>query len=194
MFDRTDLATRPIGRPPSGRLVGRPLGVAMAAVAVLLMVLVAPAAAVPSTTGSSQATLADVRAVTAPFHSIAAAEAAGYAPFYVCTAEPGVGGMGQHFVNGALLGTLDPLRPQALVYRPGPNGYELVAAEYVVFQAGWDATHAAPPELFGHTFGLIPAPNVFGLPPFYQLHVWIWEPNPSGMFNPWNPRVTCPAT
>lgn len=184
MDERTDRRGRPLGRP---------VALSLAAAITLLAMLVAPAAAVPSTSGPSQASLADLRAATAPFHSVAAAEAAGYAPFYHCTADPGVGGMGQHFVNGALLGTLDPLRPQALVYRPGPNGYELVAAEFVVFQAGWDATHGSPPELFGQSFGLITAPNEFGLPAFYQLHVWIWEPNPSGMFNPWNPRVTCPA-
>jgi hypothetical protein len=165
-----------------------------------LFLALAPAAgpalvgASPSASGFSQATVSGLRAATSAFHSIAAAEAAGYAPFYVCTALPGIGGMGQHFVNGNLLGTLDPLKPQALVYRPGPNGYELVAVEYVVFAAGWDADHASAPSLFGQSFGRINAPNVFGLPDFYQLHVWVWEPNPSGLFNPWNPRVTCPAS
>jgi hypothetical protein len=144
--------------------------------------------------GHSEASVAQLRQATAPFHSLAAAQAAGYGAFYVCTDEPGQGGMGQHFVKGSLVGDgdVDPLQPEALVYRPGSNGYELVAVEYVVFKADWEAKHVGLPSLFGQTFGLIPAPNRFGLPDFYQLHVWVWQPNPSGLFNPWNPRIVCP--
>ena len=152
------------------------------------VILVGPAGAA----ASDESGLAGLRAATAAFHDLATAEAAGYAPFYVCTDQPGEGAMGQHFVNGSLLGTLDPLRPQALVYEPTPGGYRLVAVEFVVFAAGWDTTHAAPPALFGQAFGRVDAPNRYGLPDFYELHVWIWQPNPSGMFYEWNPRVSCP--
>ncbi len=31
----------------------------------------------------------------------------------------------------------------------------------------------------------------YGLPPFYELHAWIWKRNPSGTFSDWNPRVSC---
>lgn len=140
---------------------------------------------------ANQSSLAGLRAATAAFHDLSAAEAAGYAPFYVCTDQPGQGAMGQHFVNGALIGTLDPTKPQALVYEPTASGYKLVAAEFVVFAAGWDATHSAPPALFGQTFNRVNAPNRYGLPDFYELHVWVWKPNPSGMFYEWNPRVSC---
>jgi hypothetical protein len=51
--------------------------------------------------------------------------------------------------------------------------------------------NAAPPSLFGQRFTLIPLMNRYGLPPFYELHAWIWNNNPSGMFNDWNPRVSC---
>jgi hypothetical protein len=89
-------------------------------------------------------------------------------------------------------GTLDPTRPQALVYQRTSDGrLQLGAAEYVVFQAEWDATHSSPPSLFGEDFMLMPADNRFGLPPFYQLHAWIWKANPSGIFNMWNPDVAC---
>jgi hypothetical protein len=82
--------------------------------------------------------------------------------------------------------------PKRFVYEPMPNGrLRLVALEYIVFQAAWDAEHSSPPELFGHTFMLVPAPNRFGIPAFYQLHAWIWKDNPSGMFEMWNPRVHC---
>ena len=26
---------------------------------------------------------------------------------------------------------------------------------------------------------------------WYILHAWVWKPNPSGMFNNWNPDVDC---
>ena len=39
----------------------------------------------------------------------------------------------------------------------------LVAVDYVVFQAAWDANHTKPPKLFGHEFMLQTAPNRFGL-------------------------------
>jgi len=31
-----------------------------------------------------------------------------------------------------------------------------------------------------------------GLDPFYALHTWIWNSNPSGMFASYNPTVSCP--
>jgi len=27
--------------------------------------------------------------------------------------------------------------------------------------------------------------------PLYELHVWLWEHNRNGLFNDWNPVVTC---
>jgi hypothetical protein len=145
--------------------------------------------------GEASNSIAGVRAATAAFHDLAAAEAAGYGPFYVCTDENGgAGAMGQHYVNGGLVGTteVDPLTPEALVFEPMPGGgSRLVGVEYVTFQGAWDAAHASRPALFGRTFALVGAGNRYGLPPFYQLHVWLWRPNPSGMFNDWNPKVTC---
>jgi hypothetical protein len=134
------------------------------------------------------------RDATRQFKDLDVALAAGYGEFYVCTDEEGVGGMGQHFVNGELVG--DPRlrirKPEVLVYEPKANGgYRLVAVEYVVFQADWDATHDKPPKLFGRTLTLIPAGNRYGLPPFYELHVWLFKRNPLGRFNDWNPRVSC---
>jgi hypothetical protein len=29
------------------------------------------------------------------------------------------------------------------------------------------------------------------LPDFYELHVWYAKANPSGLFNDWNPTVSC---
>jgi len=61
----------------------------------------------------------------------------------------------------------------------------LIAVEYI--------THKGPASLEGHLFNFTGAPNRYGLPPFYELHAWIWKHNPRGTFDDWNPRVHCPA-
>ena len=92
------------------------------------------------------------------------------------------------------IGSVDPVNPEALVYAAGPNGQlRLVALEYIVFQSAWNASHSSRPELFGQEFQLTPSPNRLGIPAFSSPHAWIWKPNPSGMFRPWNPRVVCPS-
>jgi hypothetical protein len=139
--------------------------------------------------------LAGVRQATEQYHNVKAAEQAGYGLFYVCTDNEGLdAAMGQHYadVSRVLDPTIDPLDPEVLVYEPKPGGgYRLVAVEYVVFQADWDALHANPPQLFGHNFTPVPAGNRYGLPDFYELHAWIWKGNPRGTFDDWNPTVSC---
>ena len=172
------------------RRVTRPRRLLVAAVAVVSLLAIAGT----SIAAAGQSPLARVRQATAAFHRLSAAEAAGYGPFYVCTDHATDGAMGQHYVNGTLVGdpTIDPLRPEALVYAPKPGGgLRLVGVEYVVFQADWDALYDAPPSLFGRRFALVEAGNRYGLPAFYELHAWIWRPNPNGMFNDWNPKVSC---
>lgn len=140
------------------------------------------------------ARFADAELATAPFHNLDVALAAGYEKFYTCTDEEGVGGMGQHFVNGALVEDpfLDMLRPEVLVYEPrAGGGYRLVAVEYVVLKEAWDGANSRPPSLFGRRLKLVPAGNRYGLPDFYELHVWLWKKNPRGVFDDWNPRVSC---
>ena len=36
-----------------------------------------------------------------------------------------------------------------------------------------------------------PVPNRYGLPAFYEIHVWAWQDNPKGSYADWNTRVTC---
>ena len=144
--------------------------------------------------------LAAAYAGTARYHSLDRAQAAGYdlltdAQGIACIDQPGEGGMGVHYVRGDLVGDaeVNAATPEALVYEPRRHGRpRLVAAEYVVFQAAWDAEHAQKPRLFGQDFEPVGADNRYGLPPFYELHVWLWKFNPSGFFNDWNPRVHCP--
>lgn len=144
-------------------------------------------------------TLAQARHAIAPFHRVHVAKAAGYgvlsdAAGIQCIDNPGVGGMGVHLVDGDLVGdgTVRATTPEALVYEPNRRGgLRLVAAEWVVLQADWDATHTSPPQLFGRTFEPVPAGNRYGLPAFYELHAWLFRSNPLGMFQDWNPRVSC---
>ena len=134
--------------------------------------------------------------VNARFHSLKQAEKAGYGPFYTCTEEPGVGTMGQHYVKGPLVEdpAVDPLRPEALVYEPKRNGgFRLVALEYVVIAATLPAG-APTPTVFGQAMTFVPAGNRYGLPDFYQRHVWLYDRNPLGVFSDWNPTVTCRGT
>lgn len=168
--------------------------VVVGALATLLMN--APMAAAHATRAGDA--LAQLRAATARYHDLDVAKAQGYGLFtdakgIACIANPPLGAMGVHYVNGALLGTLDPLKPQALVYAPTGDGrLRLAAVEYVVFQEPWDAAHPdMAPMLFGQMFMLTPAGNRYGLPAFYSLHVWVWMHNPSGMFSMWNPNVHC---
>jgi len=139
---------------------------------------------------------------TAKFHDIDVATAAGYNVTVedlakkTCIAQAGAGGMGVHRLDPTLLDEkINPQHPEALVYEPTDNGrMKLVALEYIVFQSAWEQAHGAGsvPALFGQPFMLTPAGNRFGLPAFFALHSWIWKPNPSGLFQPWNPRVICP--
>lgn len=161
------------------------------AIAALLLVT-----ATGTTAAAGQADIADVRAATAKFHDIDAAIGAGYIQFYVCTEQPGVGTMGQHFANLELVGDpgIDPLRPEVLVYEPktSGDGYRLVAVEYVTIQELWAGTFgAATPSVLDQELSLTGAGNRYGMPPFYQRHLWLWEPNPNGMFADWNPNVSC---
>jgi hypothetical protein len=131
-----------------------------------------------------------VREATARFHNTRTAKAAGYnlvPGLDYCFDNPGVGGMGFHYINTDLLDTtVDPLKPEAMVYAPGPNGQlQLGAVEYIVPAAAWDAANSQPPTLFGRTFGLNQALGV------YALHAWIWKHNRLGMFSDWNPTVSC---
>ncbi len=139
---------------------------------------------------------------TARFHDQRAAQDAGYTIHVTelsgatCIAEPGEGAMGDHFANPTLLidgGVIDATKPEALVYEQRNDGsYKLVALEYIVFQADWEAAgNTSAPELFGRSFDFVASPNRYGLPSFYALHAWIWKPNPSGLFYAWNPNVSC---
>ena len=145
---------------------------------------------------SAQASvLQKVHTVTARYQSLGQATRAGYVPFYRCAEEPGVGTMGQHYVNFDLVGdpAIDPLRPEALVYEPQANGkYRLVALEWV--RVG-PVTNPAPTVL-GRPMLHVGSGNRYGIEPdgFYERHYWLYKANPDGAFADWNPRVSCRGT
>jgi hypothetical protein len=69
---------------------------------------------------------------------------------------------------------------------------KLTGADYLVIASTWDAAHpGVPPQLMGQIFHYFEAPNRFGLPAFYTLHVWAWKDNPNGAFVNWHPDVSC---
>ena len=166
----------------------------------LLAVATVPLAVAGIAAAHGGSELGKVRKATAAYHEVDRAIADGYSfrlpeiGGNTCIAQPGVGAMGVHMVNTGLLdATLDPLRPEVLVYDPktrhGGEKLRLVAVEYVVFASAW--TGSSPPRMFGRTFDYVPSPNRYDLPAFYALHAWVWKRNPSGTFSAWNPRVHC---
>jgi hypothetical protein len=135
-----------------------------------------------------------VRDATERFKNVSAAMAEGYQLQFGCVSGSDSGAMGLHYVNGDLVGKgiLDPTRPQIIIYEAMPDGSKkLIGADFLVIAEAWNATHKEPPQLMGQLFHLFEAPNRFGLPPFYTLHVWAWKDNPNGAFVNWHPQVSC---
>ena len=135
-------------------------------------------------TGVAQA-LARVRRATAPFHRLEQARAAGWdTDITGCMEHPEFGGMGHHYANLELLDDQVELeRPEALLYEPRNGSMRLVAVEYIVPFDAWEEPD--PPSLFGRDFVANEGFQV------WALHAWIWRDNPAGMFEDWNPRVSC---
>jgi hypothetical protein len=129
-----------------------------------------------------------IRSETDRFHSQVQATKAGYAEASPCVFNPGVGGMGFHWVNGALVDPVfDAHNPEAVIYGPDANGrLQLVAVEYIVINVGQPA-----PTFDGQPFDVGGAPIPV---PHWTLHVWVHLSNPAGLFNPWNPAVVCPGS
>ena len=142
---------------------------------------------VQASNGDDESALAGVRHATAAFHDLDKATAAQYVRLLPCFDLPGVGGMGQHYVDTSRLdATIEPNRPEALVYEVDGDRLQLVAVEYIVPWTAW--APATPPQLFGRPFFRNTTLHL------WALHAWIWRPNPSGIFANYNPAVKlCPG-
>ena len=136
-----------------------------------------------------------VRDATERFRNPRAAEAENYFLQFGCVSGSDSGAMGMHFVNFPLVmdGVIDVARPEIVIYEPTSNGrLRLIGADYPVDAKQWNDAHdGAPPQLMGQLFHLFEAPNRFGLPAFYTLHVWAWKENPTGTFVNWHANVSC---
>ncbi|HUP00448.1 MAG TPA: hypothetical protein VM737_02880 [Gemmatimonadota bacterium] len=177
----------------------------------------------PAAAQSIDEDLAAIREATAKYRDIQAALADGYIPdpTHTCVTAAlfglpaEVGGMGIHYFRPDLLGitafeprvtgdnaTIEVSQPEVLVYEPQPDGsLNLVAVEYLVFQAAWEAANGTdePPMFHDVPFTLMvddPATEIdeaHMFEPHYELHVWTERENPSGMFAEFNPAVSCPS-
>jgi hypothetical protein len=191
------------------KLIGRyakAFGYPLVGALVSLSVAASPARAQDAQTHASHSATASqrpssdlvdvVRRSTARFRDVRAAERANYSLQFGCVSGPDFGAMGMHFVNFPLVfdGEIDATTPEIVIYEPLPNGrLKLIGADYLVLKDAWDATHDGPPQLMGQLFHLFEAPNRFGLPDFYTLHVWAWKESPTGTFVNWHANVSCDA-
>jgi hypothetical protein len=146
-------------------------------------------------TGNTRSALVEeVRRATESFRDVRNVPAE-YQPILGCVSGPLEGAMGVHFVNSTLLmdGALDAAYPEALIYEFSGGVARLVGVEYIVLASVWHLNHSEqdPPVLEGQLLQFEDSPNRFGLPPFYELHVWAWRDNPNGAFVDWNPKVSC---
>jgi hypothetical protein len=138
-----------------------------------------------------------VRTATARFRDINVAIAEGWVQGTPCVSGPDTGAMGVHFVMPSRLNkfVLQADQPQALIYEPLPGGaFRLVGVEFIVLSPVWMGqpnSATTTPALEGDLLNYISFPNRFGLPAFYEMHVWAWEDNPKGSFADWNTHVTC---
>jgi len=175
----------------------------------------------PASSGTGEPTLAEVRELTERFRDVGTALAEGYLrdPFDLCdTAEmmgrpAEEGAMGVHYFRPDLLGISGPpsprvngdgthtdfRQPSILIYEPQADGsMELVAVENLVFARAWSAAgNAERPSFHGVPYDSMSddpttsADEAHMFEPHFDRHVWIYRDNPSGVFAPFNPAVTC---
>ena len=186
----------------------------------LLAAALASAAAAPAP-APEEPSLEEVRAATAKYRDVKVAIAEGYvaAPGEMCEAaehmgkDAKLGAMGIHYFRPDMLGISGPpnprvdgdgvhidfRKPSILIYEPQEDGsVALVAVENLVFEKAWKAAgHDAPPSFHGRTYERMaddPATTIdeaHMFEPHFDRHVWLWRDNPSGIFAPFNPNVTC---
>ena len=148
-----------------------------------LLVGTTSAAAVDNFSSETNHELARARKGTAKYHDFDRADEAGY-EFLQC-----VPGEGFEYVNWSLVDcNFDVEHPEALHYIPEGNHLRLVGVEYVIPVA---CTATAPEGFTGDADEWeFEAEEL----PIWALRVALWLPNPEGMFEEHNPRITtqCP--
>lgn len=153
------------------------------------MAVVAPSQGDDPNCGTEQCLkdVAAARRATAKYHEFQRALDDGFFQASPCVEVPGLGAMGFHFLNLArvLDFAANPAGPELLLYLPDEEGVmQLVGVEYSVPDIG-----QGRPTLFDLP---MQGPEDRGGGPAYERHAWIWQHNPAGMFQPFNPRLSCP--
>ncbi|MGH7461413.1 MAG: hypothetical protein ACREMA_10335 [Longimicrobiales bacterium] len=127
--------------------------------------------------------------------------------------EPSTNGaMGIHYFRPDLLGIvqapgrvsgtgmyMDFDKPAILMYEPQADGsLKLAGIENLVWTAAWEKSgKTTPPVYQGQDyFQMTDDPNTtideaHGFESHYDLHVWLYRENPSGVFSQFNPAVSC---
>jgi hypothetical protein len=143
--------------------------------------------------------IGDLRDATAKYASLSVATGEGFGVVtdtagITCIQDATKGGMGTHYALGSRIGDgeITLLEPEILLYDETSTPARFLGVEYVVLAADWHATHGSqPPKLFGKKFTLVAAGNRYGLPAFYEQHVWLGEANVAGLLKDYNPGVSC---
>jgi hypothetical protein len=173
----------------------KPILHALCALTILLPLQMLPVAWAD---GDSTPLIDKVHNATARYIDINVAFAEGWVTATPCVSGPDTGAMGVHLVLPSRIsaGLLNAEQPEALIYEPMANGaMRLVGVEFIVLANVWATNNPGPnpgvPALDGNLMNYIAYPNRYGLPAFYELHVWAWEHNPQGSYADWNTHVTC---
>jgi len=187
--------------------------VALATVATIAVVATSSSGAAPRAPASANvvyspslvAWLAKARVATAKYaNNLNAAKADGYGIITKMIPD-----MGYRYMNPKITG-FNPAKPPILVYQKSGNTWTLGAIEWVF------TSKPAKPPLPGATYGAfgagchykdgsyVPAQSQdacpttapgsgsafnFWHPDLITLHVWLWYPNPSGLYSGTNPLV-----
>jgi hypothetical protein len=136
--------------------------------------------------------LAELRRDLTPYQDVERVLADGFVQASECTESPD-GGMGVHFLNPArAMAPVDPASPAILLYEVTDDGYRLLGAEWFQADADQDlTTDDDRPNLWGRPFDGPMLGHEPGMPVHYDLHVWLYQANPDGVFASWNPSVSC---
>jgi hypothetical protein len=175
----------------------------------------------PGPANPSEPTLAQVKAAVQKYRDVKAALADGYIPDPSGMCETAammgkpakLGAMGIHYFRPDLLGITAPPNPRVdgngtytdfhhpavLLYEPEADGsLQLIGVENLVFEKAWRAAgHTQPPSFHGVPYNHMvdnPATQIdeaHGFMPHFDRHVWVIRNNPNGVFEQYNPNVTC---
>ena len=136
-----------------------------------------------------------VKAATKRYKDVGVALRDGYLASDHCEEKPGVGAMGYHYINPQFFGDrrIRPLHPEELLYLPTRSGgRRLGGVEYARADADQDlSTDSDRPDFYGRRFDGPMAGHFPGQPIHYDLHVWLFQDNPKGVFARYNPKASC---